>query len=129
MSHNRCHGIQHLPQRHTGGDTAAASYSDPGLAASTVYTSAVSAYDAAGNTSAQSSSASVITRPAPKNGSRFGQSAGEGGRQQAFLRPPLEPAALGGLYRPGLQNRPFRRSHHHDVGRFEESDTKHRGCG
>jgi chitodextrinase len=37
------------------------SYSDLGLAASTVYTYTVSAYDAAGNNSAQSPSASVIT--------------------------------------------------------------------
>jgi hypothetical protein len=46
------------------GTSAAASYSDTGLAASAVYTYAVSAYDAAGNTSAQSSSVSVITRGA-----------------------------------------------------------------
>lgn len=42
------------------------SYQDASLAAGTTYTYAVSAYDAAGNTSAQSSSVSVTTPAAPK---------------------------------------------------------------
>jgi chitodextrinase len=46
------------------GSTSATSYQDTGLSAGTNYSYAVSAYDAAGNTSAQSSSISVTT-PAP----------------------------------------------------------------
>lgn len=46
------------------GTTANSSYQDTGLAASTTYTYAVSAYDTAGNTSAQSSPVSVTT-PSP----------------------------------------------------------------
>jgi len=43
------------------GTTATASYADSGLSASTTYTYTVSAFDAAGNTSAQSASASATT--------------------------------------------------------------------
>jgi chitodextrinase len=43
------------------GTSAAASYSDTGLAASTVYSYTVGAYDAAGNNSAQSASINTIT--------------------------------------------------------------------
>lgn len=43
-------------------------YSDAGLAASTIYTYRVSAYDAAGNNSAQSSAASATTQPASGGG-------------------------------------------------------------
>ncbi len=46
------------------GSTSTTSYLDTGLSAGTSYTYAVSAYDAAGNTSAQSSSISVTT-PSP----------------------------------------------------------------
>jgi hypothetical protein len=46
------------------GTSVTAGYNDTGLAASTVYTYAVSAYNAAENTSAQSSSLSAITRGA-----------------------------------------------------------------
>jgi chitodextrinase len=43
------------------GTTASTSYSDTGLSAATTYTYTVAAYDAAGNTSAQSSGVSVTT--------------------------------------------------------------------
>ncbi|MEK7116938.1 MAG: fibronectin type III domain-containing protein [Patescibacteria group bacterium] len=53
------------------GTSANTSYSDTGLSPSTAYTYTVSAYDAAGNTSAQSSSASATTlapnEPPPPN--------------------------------------------------------------
>jgi chitodextrinase len=50
------------------GTSAVNSYSDTGLSASTGYTYTVSAYDAAGNNSAQSSSASAATQ-SPSSGS------------------------------------------------------------
>ena len=48
------------------GTGTSTSYQDTSLAAGTTYTYAVSAYDAAGNTSAQSSSVSIATPAAPK---------------------------------------------------------------
>lgn len=45
--------------------TSATTYSDTGLQASTAYTYTVAAYDAAGNTSAQSASASATTNTTP----------------------------------------------------------------
>jgi chitodextrinase len=50
------------------GTSASASYIDGGLAASTSYTYNVSAFDAAGNTSAQSASASATTQGASSGG-------------------------------------------------------------
>src|SRR5439155_26638337 len=47
------------------GSSAAPSYSDTGLAASTAYTYTVDAYDAAGNTSAKSASVSKTTLALP----------------------------------------------------------------
>jgi chitodextrinase len=47
------------------GTSTSTSYQDTSLAAGTTYTYAVSAYDAAGNTSAQSSSVSIATPAAP----------------------------------------------------------------
>ena len=47
------------------GTSTSTSYQDTSLAAGTTYTYAVSAYDAAGNTSAQSSSVSITTPAAP----------------------------------------------------------------
>jgi chitodextrinase len=50
------------------GTSATNSYSDTGLSASTNYSYTVSAYDAAGNTSSQSSSASATTQTTPPQG-------------------------------------------------------------
>ncbi len=50
------------------GTTTTTSYNDTGLNASTAYTYSVSAYDAVGNASAQSSSVSATTPAAPVNG-------------------------------------------------------------
>ncbi|HKV25954.1 MAG TPA: Ig-like domain-containing protein [Candidatus Acidoferrum sp.] len=50
------------------GTSASTSYQDTGLAASTTYTYTVSAFDAAGNTSAQSSSASATTQAGSSGG-------------------------------------------------------------
>jgi peptidoglycan hydrolase-like protein with peptidoglycan-binding domain len=50
------------------GTSATNSYRDTGLSASTQYTYTVSAYDAAGNTSAPSSAASATTQTAPQGG-------------------------------------------------------------
>ncbi len=69
------------------GTSATNSYSDTGLAASTDYSYTVSAYDAAGNNSAQSASASVITlgstAPSIAIGSRVTTTANLNVRQSA----------------------------------------------
>jgi len=57
----RCQGAGCTPSTQVATSTTD-SYSDPGLTASTTYTYAVSAYDAAGNVSAQSASASATTQ-------------------------------------------------------------------
>jgi len=54
------------------GTSTTASYSDTGLAANTTYSYTVSAYDAAGNNSAQSSSASATTQAANANKFKVG---------------------------------------------------------
>jgi hypothetical protein len=53
------------------GTSATNSYSDTGLAASTAYSYAIDAYDAAGNTSAQSSSVSATTQAASVVAGKF----------------------------------------------------------
>lgn len=58
------------------GTSLIASYSDSGLAASTAFSYTVSAFDAAGNTSAQSTSASATTQAASSGGGQIPQSLG-----------------------------------------------------
>jgi hypothetical protein len=53
------------------GTAAGSNYSDTGLAASTTYTYSVSAFDAAGNSSAQSATARATTAAAASGGSTF----------------------------------------------------------
>jgi hypothetical protein len=64
---HRSHRLQDLPQWHPGSTSNTTSYSDTTLTAATTYTYTVAAYDAAGNTSAQSTASSATTLTAPAN--------------------------------------------------------------
>ena len=65
----RCQGTSCTPSVQVATSTGTGTtYNDTGLAASTAYTYAVSAYDAAGNNSAQSASASATTQAQSANG-------------------------------------------------------------
>jgi hypothetical protein len=58
----RCQGSGCTPSAQVATATSVTSYSDTGLSASTIYVYRVAAFDAAGNVSAQSSSASATTQ-------------------------------------------------------------------